>query len=97
MDNEIGNPDPKIVASTKEFRINVECVLSEEVHNESFSKDTDDSFQGALNSYQEVDSTSIGQSSRLSATSISTSGYDGSKSGTDDGSDHTGGDIGKHQ
>ncbi|KAL6326314.1 hypothetical protein AAG906_005508 [Vitis piasezkii] len=57
-----------------------------EVHSESFSKDTEDSFQGALNSHQEVDSTSIGQSSRPSvAVSLS---YDGSRGGIVDGSDH---------
>ena len=97
MDNEIGNPDPKIVASTKEFRINVECVLSEEVHNESFSKDTDDSFQGALNSYQEVDSTSAGQISKPSTTGTFAYGYDGSRGGTDDGGDNVRGDIGEHK
>ena len=90
LDDEVGNPDPRIATHAREFGVDVERVLSEKVHSESFSKDTEDSFQGALNSHQEVDSTSIGQSSRLSATSISTSGYDGSKSGTDDGSDHTG-------
>ncbi|RVW86129.1 hypothetical protein CK203_038010 [Vitis vinifera] len=68
-----------------------------EVHSESFSKDTEDSFQGALNSHQEVDSTSIGQSSRPSAAGTSASGYDGSRGGTDDGSDHVGGDIGERQ
>ena len=72
-------------------------MLSEEVHSESFSKDTEDSFQGALNSHQEVDSTSIGQSSRPSAAGNSTSGHDGSRGGTDDGSDHVGGDIGERQ
>ncbi|RVW75460.1 hypothetical protein CK203_061508 [Vitis vinifera] len=60
-------------------RVDVERVLSEEVHSESFSKDTEDSFQGALNSHQEVDSTSIGQSSRPSAAGTSASGYDGSR------------------
>ena len=29
-------------------------MLSEEVHSESFSKDTEDSFQVALNSHQEL-------------------------------------------
>ena len=72
-------------------------MLFEEVHSESFGKDTDDSFQATLNSHQKVDSTSIGQSSRPSAAGTSASGYDGSRGGTDDGSDHTGGDIGERQ
>ena len=63
-------------------------MLSEEVHSESFSKDTEDSFQEALNSHQEVDSTSIGQSSRPSATGTSNSSYDGSRGGTNDESDN---------
>ena len=68
-------------------------MLSEEVHSESFSKDTDDSLQAALNSHQEIDSTSAGHSSRPSAAGTSTSGYDGSRGGTDDGGDNGGGDI----
>ena len=95
LDDEVGNPDPRIAAHAREFGVDVERVLSEEVHSESFSKDTEDSFQGALNSHQEVDSTSIGQSSRPSAAGTSVSGYDGSRGGTDGGSDHAGGDIGE--
>ena len=72
-------------------------MLSEEVQSESFSKDTEDSFQGALNSHQEVDFTSTGQSSRPSATGTSAFGYDGSRGRTNDGSDHTGEDIGERQ
>ncbi|RVW24945.1 hypothetical protein CK203_079450 [Vitis vinifera] len=68
-----------------------------EVHNESFSKGTDDSFQGALNSYQEVDSTSAGQSSKPNTTGTFAYGYDGSRGGTDDGGDNVGGDIGEHK
>ncbi|KAL6314882.1 hypothetical protein AAG906_029099 [Vitis piasezkii] len=67
------------------------------VHSESFNKDTKDSFQGVLNSHQEVHSISVGQSSRPSAASTSASGYDGSKGGTDDGSDNARGDIGERQ
>ena len=59
-------------------------MLSEEVHIESSSKDIEDSFKGALNSYQEVDSTSASQSSRLSAANASASGYDGLRGGIDD-------------
>ncbi|KAL6316825.1 hypothetical protein AAG906_021125 [Vitis piasezkii] len=72
--------------------VNVERVLSEEVHSESFSKDTDDSFH-ATYSQQEIDSTSAGHSSRPSAAGTSASGYDGSRGGTDDGGDNGGGDI----
>ena len=72
----------------REFGVNVERVLSEEVHSESFSKDIDDSLQAALNSHQEIDSISAGHSSRPSAASTSASGYDGSRGGTDDGGDN---------
>ena len=68
-------------------------MLSEKVHSKSFSKDSDDSFQAALNSHQEVESTSVGHSSRPNATGITASGYDGSRGGTDDGGNNTGGDI----
>ena len=72
-------------------------MLSEEVHNESFSKNTEDSFEAALNSQPLVDSTSARKSSRPSAASTSASNYDGSRGGTNDGSDHAGGDIGERQ
>ena len=97
LDDDVGNPDPRITAHAREFGVDVKRVLSEEVHIESFSKDIEDSFQGALNSHQEVDSTSIGQSSRPSAAGTFASGYDGSRGGTNDGSDHVGGDIGERQ
>ena len=71
-------------------------MLSEEVHSKSFSKDTDDSLH-ATYSQQEIDSTSAGHSSRPSAAGTSASGYDGSRGGTDDESDHAGGDIGERQ
>ncbi|RVW63597.1 hypothetical protein CK203_057404 [Vitis vinifera] len=90
LDDEVGNPDPRIAAHAREFGVNVERVLSEEVHSESFSKDTDDS-------HQEIDSTSVGHSSRPSAAGTSTSGYDGSRGGTDDGGDNAGGDINERQ
>ena len=50
-----------------------------------------------MNSHQEVDSTSVGHSSRPSAVGTSASGYDGSRGGTDDGSDNVGGDIYERQ
>ncbi|RVW89975.1 hypothetical protein CK203_036507 [Vitis vinifera] len=74
-----------------ELMLNMCC--SKEVHSESFSKDIDDSFQTTLNSHQEIDSTSAGHSSRPSAAGTFTSGYDGSRGGTDDGGDNGGGDI----
>ncbi|RVX03428.1 hypothetical protein CK203_019930 [Vitis vinifera] len=87
LENEIRNPDSRIATHAREFGVNVERVLSEEVHSESFSKDTDNSVQTTLNSYQELDSTSVGHSSRPSAAYTFASGYDGSRGGTDDG-DH---------
>ncbi|RVW26708.1 hypothetical protein CK203_116355 [Vitis vinifera] len=86
LDDEVGNPDPRIAAHAQEFGVNVERVLSEEVHSKSFSKDTDDSLH-ATYSHQEIDSTSVGHSSRPSAAGTSASGYDGSGGETDDG-DH---------
>ena len=83
LDDEVGNPNPWIVTHAREFGVDVERVLSEEVHNESFTKDTEDSFQRALDSHQKVDSTSVGQSSRPSTASTFASGYDGSRGGTE--------------
>ncbi|RVX07719.1 hypothetical protein CK203_021897 [Vitis vinifera] len=93
LDDEVENSDPRIATHAREFGVNVERVLSEEVHSESFSKDTDDSLHATLHSHQEIDSTSVGHSSRPSAAGTSTSGYDGSRGGTDDGGDNGGGDI----
>ncbi|KAL6338646.1 hypothetical protein AAG906_021463 [Vitis piasezkii] len=97
LDDEIGNPDPWIVAHAREFGVDVDQVLSKEVHSESFSKDTDDSFEATLNSHPSVDSTSVRQSSRPSVASTSASSYDGSRGGTDDGGDNAGGDVGQQQ
>ena len=97
MDDEVGNPDPQITTHAREFGVDVECVLSKEVHSESFTKDTEDSFQRALDSHQEVDSISVSQSSRSSVASTFASSYDGSKGGTDDGNDNAGGDIRERQ
>ena len=72
-----------------------ERVLSEEVHNESFSQDTRDSFQLAITSRPSFDS-SIEHSSRPSFDGTSTTNYDGSRGeGTNDDSDtgNDGGDI----
>ena len=60
-------------------------MLFEEVHSESSSKDIGDSFEGALNFQPLVDSTNVGQSNRPS-----TSSYDSSRNGTNDGDDNAG-------
>ena len=51
MDDEVGNLDPRITANAREFGVDIELVLSKEVHSESFSKYIEDSFQGALDSH----------------------------------------------
>ena len=97
LDDEVGNPNPWIVTHAQEFGVDVERVLSKEVHNESFTKDIEDSFQRALDSHQKVDSMSVGQSSRPSTASTFASSYDGSRGGTNDGGDNARGDIGERQ
>ena len=95
LDDEDGNPDPRIAAHVREASVNVERVLSEKVHSESFSQDTRDSFQPAVTSQPSFDS-SVEHSSRPSFAGTSTIGYDGSRGeGTNDGSDtrNDGGDI----
>ena len=42
LDDEVGNPDPRIAAHARKFGVNVLHVLSKEVHFQSFNKDTDD-------------------------------------------------------
>ena len=37
LDNEDGNPNPRIYTHVREADVNVERILSEEVHSESFS------------------------------------------------------------
>ena len=44
LDDEYGNYDPQIAAHVRKTDVDVERVLSEEVHSESFSQDTRDSF-----------------------------------------------------
>ena len=95
MDDEDGNPDPRIAAHVREAGVDVDRVLSEEVHSESFGQDTRDSFQPAVTSRPSFDS-SDEHSSRPSFSGTSTTGYDGSRGeGTNDGSDtgNDGGDI----
>ena len=50
LDVEDGNPDPRIIAHVREAGVDVDRVLSKEVHSESFSQDTRDSFQPAVTS-----------------------------------------------
>ena len=38
LDDENGNPDPQIVAHVREAGVDIERVLSEEVHSESFNQ-----------------------------------------------------------
>ena len=45
LDDENGNPDPRIVAHVREAGVDVDRVLSKEVHSESFSQETRDSLQ----------------------------------------------------
>ena len=84
LDDENGNPDPRIVAHVREAGVNVERVLSEEVHSESFSQDARDSFQPVVTSRPSFDS-SVEHSSRPSFSGTSTTGYDGSDTGNDGG------------
>ena len=44
LDDEDGNPDPRIAAHVREAGVDVDRVLSEKVHSESFSQDIRDSF-----------------------------------------------------
>ena len=45
LDDEDGNLDLRIVAHVRKAGVDVERVLSEEVHSESFNQDTRDSFK----------------------------------------------------
>ena len=87
LDNEDGNLDPRIAAHVREAGVDVDRVLSEDVHSESFSQDTGDSFQPVVTSRPFFDS-SVEHSSRPSFAGTSTTGYDGSREeGSNDGSD----------
>ena len=99
LDDENGNPDPRIAAHVLEACVDFERVLSEEVHSESFSQETRDPFQPIVTSRPSFDS-SIEHSSRPSFASTSTTSYDGSRGeGTNDGSDtrNNGGDNADRQ
>ena len=102
---EDGNPDLRIVAHVREAGVDVEWVLFEEVHTNSFIQDMRDSFlqgtsQLAVTFRPSFDSTSIEHSNRTSVAGISAFGYDGSRGeGTNDGSDprNDGGDARQQQ
>ena len=99
LDDEDGNPDPRITAHVREAGVHVDRVLSEEVHSEGFSQNTRDSFQPTVTSRPSFDS-SAEHSSKPSFIGTSTTGYDGSRGeGTNDGSDteNDGGDIENRQ
>ena len=99
LDDEDENPDPRIATHVREDGVDVDRVLSKEVHIESFSQDTRDSFQPVVTSRPSFDS-SVEHSSRPSFAGTSTTGYDGSRGeGTNDGSDtrNDGGDIADRQ
>ena len=89
LNDEFRNPIAWIAIHAWEFGVNVDRVLLE-VHSESFSKDTRDSFEVSLNFQPLVDSTSVRQSSRPSTMGTFTIDYDGSWSRTDDECDNTG-------
>ena len=78
LDDEDGNPDPRIAAHVQEAGVNVGQVLSEEVHSESFSQDARDSFQPTVTSRPSFHS-SVEHCSRPSIAGTSTTGYDGSR------------------
>ena len=78
LDDEDGNPDPQIAAHVREGDVDVERVLFEEVHSESFSQDTRDSFQLVVTSRPSFDS-SVEHNSRPNFVGTSTTGYDDSR------------------
>ena len=95
LDDEDGNPGPRIAAHVQEAGVNIERVLLEEVHSESFSQGTRDSFQPVVTSRPSFDS-SVEHSNRPSFADTPTTGYDGSRGeGINDGSEteNNGGDI----
>ncbi|RVX18949.1 hypothetical protein CK203_006858 [Vitis vinifera] len=84
LDDEDGNPDPRITAHVREAGVDVDRVLSEEVHTDSFNQTREIHFDKEFLSRQSFldlsfDSTSVEHSSRPSAIGTSASGYDGSR------------------
>ena len=93
LDDEDRNLDLRITAHVREVGVDVERVLFEEVHTDSFSQDTKDSFIWGVSQLTVIfrssfNSTSVEHSNRPSTTGTSTSGYDGSSGErTNDGRD----------
>ena len=50
LDDENGNPNPQIAAHVREAGVDVDRVLFKEVHSESFSQETRDSFRHVVTS-----------------------------------------------
>ena len=71
LDDEDGNPDPRIDAHVREAGVDVDRILFEEVHSKSFSQDMRD-----VTSRPSFDS-SAEHSSRPSFVGTSTTCYDG--------------------
>ena len=92
LDDEDGNPNPQITSHVREVGVDVEWVLFEEVHTNSFIQDMRDSFlqgtsQLAVTFRPSFDSTSVEHSSRPSTTGTFAFDYDGSRrEETNDGS-----------
>ena len=87
LDDDNGKLDPQIAAHVREAGVDVVRVLSKNVHSESFSQETRDSFQHVVTSRPSFDS-SVEHNSRPSFVGTSTTGYDGLRGeGTNDGSD----------
>ena len=78
LDDEDGNHDLRIAAHVQEAGVDVDRVLSKEVHSESFSQDTKDSFQPVVTSRPSFDS-SVEHSNKPSFVGTSTIGHDGSR------------------
>ena len=93
LDDEDGNPNPQITSHVREASVDVDRVLFEKVHTDSFNQDIRNSFkqgisQPAVTSRPFFYSKSVEHSSRPSAIGTFASGYDGSRGDeTNDGSD----------
>ena len=78
LDDEDEYHNPRIAAHAREVSVDVDRILSEEVHSESFNQGTRDSFQPAITSQPSFDS-SAKHSSRPSFADTSNTSYDGSR------------------
>ena len=78
LDDEDEYHNPRIAAHVRETSVDVDRILSEEVHSESFNQGTSDSFQPAITSRPSFDS-SAKHNSRPSFVDTSNTSYDGSR------------------